>query len=126
MRILLDKGFIRRMFEGFARKARRMPLTEEQKAVARLLRQYYGTAELYMSHKSFHTLAHRFGHLDIVQRVFAMINPARRDLRAFGELVLKSGSVDRAMASWLRPQGISKRLNPSAHTFTKQWRWGQR
>jgi hypothetical protein len=81
------------MFEGFARQARRMPLTEEQKAVARLLRKYYGTVELYMSHKSFHTLTHRFGHLDIVQRVFSMIAtlyPTRyarrwaRRLRKFG------------------------------------------
>jgi hypothetical protein len=54
MRVLLDKGFIRRLLEGFARKARGMPLTEEQKAVARLLRKYYGAAELYMSYKSFH------------------------------------------------------------------------
>lgn len=93
MRVLLDKGFIRRMFEGFARKARRMPLTEEQKTVARLLRKYYGAAELYMSYKSLHTLAHRFGHLEIVQRVFSIIGtlyPTRyarrwaRRLRKFG------------------------------------------
>ena len=63
MRVLLDKGFIRRMFEGFARKAEQRPLTEEQKAVARLLRKYYGTAELYMSYKSFHR-ADKFVTLD--------------------------------------------------------------
>jgi hypothetical protein len=50
-----------------------MPLTEEQKAVARLLRKYYGVAEFYMSYKSFHTLAYRFGHLEIVRRAFAII-----------------------------------------------------
>jgi len=55
MRVLLDKGFIRRMFEGFARKAEGRPLTDEQKAVAYLFRKYYGAADLFMSYKSFHT-----------------------------------------------------------------------
>jgi len=93
MRILLDKGFIRRMFEGFARKANRRPLTDEQKAVLQLFRKYYGTAEIFMSHRSYHTLAFRFGHLEIVQRVFSMVGtlyPTRyarrwaRRLRDFG------------------------------------------
>ncbi|MGH7497134.1 MAG: hypothetical protein ACREOO_32690 [bacterium] len=69
MRILLDKGFIRRALEGFLRIASREALTEEQHAVLSLLRTWHGTQQLYMSYKSFHTLTHRFVHLEIVQRL---------------------------------------------------------
>lgn len=93
MRILLDKGFIRRLLEGFVRVASRQPLTEEQQAVLGLLQKYYGVEQLYMSHKSFHTLAFRFGHLEIVQLILSMtavLYPTRyarrwaRRLRKFG------------------------------------------
>lgn len=75
MRILFDKGFIRRVLEGFARIASKQPLTEEQKSALWLLRRNYGEEQLYMSYKSFHTLTHRFGHLEIVQRIFSIVAP---------------------------------------------------
>jgi len=70
MRILLDKGFIRRALEGFVRVANQQPLTEEQKIVLEHLRSYLGREKLYMSYKSFHTLTYRFGHLALVQKIF--------------------------------------------------------
>jgi hypothetical protein len=75
MKILFDKGFIRRVLEGFTRIARKQPLTPEQKSVLEFLRKYHGEEQLYMSYKSFHTLTHRFGHLEIVQRIFSIIAP---------------------------------------------------
>jgi hypothetical protein len=52
MRILLDKGLIRRALEGFLHIARRQALTEEQRGVLSLLRAWHGTQQLYMSFKS--------------------------------------------------------------------------
>jgi hypothetical protein len=93
MRILLDKGVIRRLLEGFVRGISWQPLTKEQETVSELLRKYYGKEQLYMSYKSFNTLKHRFGHLEIVQLIFSMsgiLYPTRyarrwaRRLRKFG------------------------------------------
>jgi hypothetical protein len=75
MRILLDKGFIRRLLEGFIRVANRQALTEEQKAVVGLFQAYHETKQLDMSYKSFHTLTFRFGHLALVKRIVAIIAP---------------------------------------------------